>query len=351
MVAETDSQVEIPAIPQNTEDMSVGQAWNALLGLDDFDPFASHGSVNGVPFAGSSMADEFHLADMNFSMPTEPPTPHQALHPATDVFTDPTLTGSKQRIPPTSTTELRGSIPQPWPPPLPSVGPEVSTVQISDAVLSSLRDSLEEDERQRPTTRALGRFLGAYFDVFNVHLPLFHVPAFDFDQQPQGLLLAMAAIGALYCLEHRSATLLYWAADTAAPVGARELQMESSHQSTRSTSLEPSFAGKWQCLAHCQTRLLLQYFGIFGGGPELTERSLGMIAELSLTVRQFASSDVAETIWQGGLTSRQVYRTLTRQLKVSNTVREEDVTWTSWLERECTKRYPSTNQAHQIGKM
>lgn len=272
------------ATSQHHVDMSEGQAWTALLGLDDFDPFASNGSVDGVPFAGSSMTDDFHLTDINFSMPTEPPTPHQTLQATNNVFIDPSLTGGKQRVPPTSTTELNGSIPQPWPPPLPSIGPEVSSVRISDAVLSSLRDSLGEDERQHSTTGALRRFLGAYFDVFNVHLPLIHAPSFNFDRQPRGLLLAMAAVGALYCLEHRSAALLYWAADAAAPVGASMSQMESSHQPARGKSPGPTISGKWECLAYSQTRLLLQYFGIFGGEPELAERSLGMIAELSLTV-------------------------------------------------------------------
>lgn len=294
MVAETDSQINISVTPQTAEDMSEGQAWTALLGLDEFDPFASHGSVDGIPFAGSSMADGFNLADMNFSMPTEPPTPHRPLHLATDVIIDLTLTGSKQRIPPTATTELHGNILQPWSHPLPSMGPEFSPVRISDAVLLSLRDSLGEEQRRRPTTEALRRFLEAYFDVFNVHLPLLHAPSFEFDQQPRGLLLVMAAIGALYCLEHRSAALLYWAADAAVPVGS--LRMESSQQPTRSTPLEPTSSGKGHCLAHYQTRLLLQYFGIFGD-PELTERSLGMIAELSLTVRDSASSDVADAVW------------------------------------------------------
>lgn len=289
--------MNISETSQHAENMTGGQAWTALLGLDGFDPFASHGSVDGISFAGPSMADEFHMADMNFSMPTEPPTPHRAsLHPATNVFNEQLPTANKQSTPLTPTTELHGSIPQPWPPPLPSIGPEISSVQVSDAVLLSLRDSLGEDERQRPTTGALRLFLGAYFDVFNVHLPLIHAPSFEFDQQPRGLLLAMAAIGALYCLEHRSAALLYWAADTAAPVGDRSLQMESSRQRTRSTSLEPDSGGKWQCLAHCQTRVLLQYFGIFGADTELTERSLGMIAELALNVRESDARDGAGTI-------------------------------------------------------
>jgi hypothetical protein len=133
-------------------------------------------------------------------------------------------------------------------------------------------------------------FLGTYFNVFNIHLPLLHAPSLDPDHQPRGLLLAIAAIGALYRLEHRSANLLYWAADGAAPAGASPSQMESFYQGTTRPSLGMNACGKWQCLAYYQTRLLLQYFGILGGAPELAERSLGMIAELSLTVGESDTS-------------------------------------------------------------
>lgn len=291
-MAELDSQVSISARSQHAEHMSEGQAWTALLGLDGFDPFANVGSVDGLPFPGSSMADDFNLADMDFPMPTEPSTHHQALHPVVDINTQATLAGSRQWLTPTSITELHARVPQSMLPPLPSVGPEVSQVRISDAVLSSLRGSLGEEERQCPTESALRVFLGSYLDVFNVHLPLLHVPSFEFDHQPLGLLLAMAAIGALYRLEHRSAALLYWAADVAAPIGAGPFQMEPSQQDTSSASLGPKSAGKWQSLAYYQTRLLLQYFGIFGGNSELAERSLGMIAELSFTVRESHAPDI-----------------------------------------------------------
>ena len=284
MVTEGESQANASGTSQHARDISEGQAWTALLGLDGFDPFTNDGFTDELPFADSSMADAFHLATMDFPIPTAPPTSHQVLHPAADVSTGQTLAGTRQWIPPTSTSELDGSILQPWPPPLPSIGPEVSPVRISDAVLSDLRSSLGEEDRQRLTTSALRLFLGTYFNVFNVHLPLLHAPSFDPDHQLRGLLLAIAAIGALYRLEHRSANLLYWAADGAAPVGASRSQMESSYQGTSSPSPGTNTSGKWQCLAYFQTRLLLQYFGILGGAPELAERSLGMIAELSLTV-------------------------------------------------------------------
>lgn len=272
-----------------TEDISETEAWTALLGLDGFDPFSYDGSLNEFPFLASSAADAFPMTTTNFFMQTEPPfISHQNPHPTSNIDTQTTLADNSSWNPPSPSTEhLRGNTPQPWPSPLPSQGPEVppAVVQISDAVISSLRSSLGAGDSPTPTPAALRLFLGTYFDVFNVHLPLLHAPSFDPDAQPVGLLLAMAAVGALYRLERRAVGALYRAADAAAPVGASQIQVGSFH---RGTSAEgPTAAtGKWHSLAYYQTRLLLQYVGILGGDSELAERSLGMIAELSLTVRR-----------------------------------------------------------------
>lgn len=286
VVSEVESQPSTVATSQLAEDIPEADAWTALLGLDGFDPFSYDGSLTGFPFLASSAADAFPLATTNFSMPTEPSILHQTPHPAGDIDTQTTLAGKGSWIPPSLGAELRGNIPQPWPPPLPSLGPEVSRVRISDAVISSLRSSLGPEDSQTITPAALHLFFGTYFDVFNVHLPLLHASSFDFDNQPQGLLLAMAAVGALYRLERRAVCPLYRAADAAAPVGASQIQIGSFHRGTRGSSVESNSSGKWHSLAYYQTRLILQFVGILGGDSELAERSLGMIAELSLTVRR-----------------------------------------------------------------
>lgn len=225
------------------------------------------------------------MTTTNFFLPTEPFISHQTPHPAGGIETQTTLANTGSWIPPSPATEFRGITPHPWPAPLPSQGPEVPPVQISDAVISSLRSSLGgPEEPPAPTPAALRLFLGTYFDVFNVHLPLLHAPSFDADSQPAGLLLAMAAVGALYRLERRAVGALYRAADAAAPVGASQIQVGSFHLGTSGEG--PSCPGKWHSLAYYQTRLLLQCVGILGGDSELAERSLGMIAELSLTVRR-----------------------------------------------------------------
>lgn len=260
--------------------MSEAEAWTALLGLDGFDPFSYDGSVYGFPFLASSATDASPFTATNLCSPTEPIKPRETLHSLGEVNPQTTTAGDRSWTPASSTTVHIDSIAQYWPSPLPSIGPQEPPVRISDAVISRLRSSLGEEDSQTPTPAALRLFLGTFFDVFNVHLPLLHAPSFHFDDQAEGLLLAMAAIGAMYRLERGAAAVLYRAADNAAPVGARSAQVGSFHRSASGSSADP----RWRSLAYYQTRLLLQYVGILGGDAELAERSLGMIAELSLTV-------------------------------------------------------------------
>lgn len=73
-----------------------------------------------------------------------------------------------------------------------------------------------------PSTRDLQRYVGAYLRYFHPHLPFVHVPTLSFETSPQSangrnsgiggsgcLLLSMAAIGALFELEHQASMELF----------------------------------------------------------------------------------------------------------------------------------------------
>ncbi|POS69664.1 hypothetical protein DHEL01_v211943 [Diaporthe helianthi] len=293
---EADHQKNISTPSQATDDISEARAWCTLLGLDGFDHFPNDGFLHdGSLLTGSSsMVDEFPLAAMESFMPMQPPKSNEIQIQALDVNDELIFGRNYADIPTVTSPRLHRHSP-PWFPNLPSIRPQVFSVRVSETTLSSLRSSLGGEERQRPTKAAVRLFLGTYFDVFNIHLPMFHAPSFDFDHQPRGLLLVLAAIGALYCLEHRSAALLYWAADTAAPLGGTPSHTRTSEQGTHSMTLGPADAGNMQGLAYFQTRLLLQYFGIFGGDKGHAERSLDMIGEV------LTSTTERELTWIGTL--------------------------------------------------
>lgn len=322
--------------------MSEARAWFTLLGLDGFDPFPNDGSLHGGPLtASSSMIDEFRLADPESFLPIEPINPNHIPSQALSANVEVTLGPNIAETLPSASPKIHGIKFHLQPPPLPGIGPQVFPIRISEAKLASLANSVGGEKHQRPTAAMMRLFLGTYFGVFNVHLPLLHAPSFDFDHQSQGLLLIMAAIGALYRLEHRYAASLYWAADVAAPVGASPTQTQAFEPSTPSMGLAQAAGGNLHSLSYFQTRLLLHYFGILGGDEDLADRSLGMIAELSLTVRNSDAPDTSQFVHSEILTYSQLYRTLSRRLKASSSVTEEQLTWAGWLDRERTKRYES----------
>ncbi|KAL2141061.1 hypothetical protein VTI28DRAFT_2908 [Corynascus sepedonium] len=115
----------------------------------------------------------------------------------------------------TSTPPLVTTRPSPITASTPSTA---STTGTSAAIASS-----NDQSSALPTTQELQRFVGAYLRYFHPHLPFLHVPTLTFEIPAQVLangrnsgiggsgclLLSMAAIGALFELEHQAATELF----------------------------------------------------------------------------------------------------------------------------------------------
>jgi hypothetical protein len=127
--------------------------------------------------------------------------------------------------------------------------------------------------------------LQTYFDAFNIHMPLFHLPTFTSDHLPRKLLFIMAAIGALYRLERRLAAFLYLAAEDAS-----KTDLDASHdkyaqqhgfrcedlvQPSRDIVLEPNWT-----LADGQTQFLLAAFGTLSGNNSVSARAMGRLGIL-----------------------------------------------------------------------
>lgn len=63
-----------------------------------------------------------------------------------------------------------------------------------------------------PTRHTLSRYMEGYFRGFHEHLPFFHTSTFSVSTLPVGLLLSIAALGALYKYEHDTGYTIYFAA-------------------------------------------------------------------------------------------------------------------------------------------
>ncbi|KAK5444241.1 hypothetical protein LTS15_010356 [Exophiala xenobiotica] len=174
---------------------------------------------------------------------------------------------------------------------------------VKTILLDDLRSNYHIDKQQLaqlPSSRMLDNFLCKFFQCFQRHLPIFHVPTFDPAKTPAPLVLALCSIGALYTLNRKHAVALRLMANDA-------LQ----------TTLPRKYTGQPPCLEpvwQTQCRALLTFGAMFGG-------SLGDIgdgiSDLGLFVRPYA---------------------LHRARLSSRTRAHHSLSWEDWIEVETCKR-------------
>jgi Fungal specific transcription factor domain len=168
------------------------------------------------------------------------------------------------------------------------------TEECRSALLEDLQNTFacQVQETQIPLLPAIQRFINRFFQSFNNRLPILHLPSFDISVTPAPLILAICSIGALFSSEKDVANDL------------RELAKQAQ-QSIDSTS-ERSI---WEV----QCKLLLIVQASFGGDCTAVNWAL---ENLGFFHREF--------------TSRRVTISTTRDTKLTS--------WTTWVERESSKR-------------
>ena len=166
-------------------------------------------------------------------------------------------------------------------------------------ILNELRESYQLDAeqlRQLPSSRTLDRFLSRFFQCFQRHLPIFHVPTFSSSTCPTPLLVAICSIGALYTLNRSHAATLRVIANDA-------LQASRARKYTGGCAQNEPI---WQT----QCNMLISFGAMFGG----------------------SSSDTADAMNDLGWFLRLF--TL-RRTKLANRMQETPVlTWEQWIEIE-----------------
>ena len=171
-------------------------------------------------------------------------------------------------------------------PPLPRVAdesliPPLPVATISDSVLAALLEHIQAANPNGPETLSTDIVhvcLRTYFEAWDVHLPLFHQPSFDCAKQPPEILLAMAALGALYMYDRKTATCLYLSA-------AAQAHIDSFHPDHRYAELfyagdlvSPSQAMTGDVnLNRARTRYLLGIFGVYSGNEEIVDNAMARL--------------------------------------------------------------------------
>lgn len=186
-------------------------------------------------------------------------------------------------------------------------GRKAKRAAIDDAIKAILLDDLrnnyrvaDEQLRKLPSARVLDNFLWKFFQCFQRHLPIFHVPTFSPATTAGPLLLALCSIGALYSLNRKHGSLLRLIASAAIS------SVRPGKYRGQQAPLEPI----WQT----QCNLLITFGAIFGGS--LGDATDGL-SELGLAIRPYA---------------------LRRGMLSTQSLAENVSTWEDWINYESAKR-------------
>lgn len=135
--------------------------------------------------------------------------------------------------------------------------------QYNGGIHQNTRIAEDGSQDYRPTKYAAQRYLRAFFESFQRHISILHVPTYLRRQQPEPLELAVYAVGALHAFNQAAACDAYRAAH-------EKLLKEAS-------TLAP--------LERLQTLLLLTMFASFSDEPSLRAESIplqGRLAAVSI---------------------------------------------------------------------
>lgn len=157
-------------------------------------------------------------------------------------------------------------------------------------IYQDTRNAEDGSQEPRPTKYAAQRYLRAFFDSFQRHIPLLHVPTYLKRQPPEPLQLAVYAVGALHAFNQVAACDAY-------RTGHEKLLKEAS-------TLAP--------LERLQTLLLLTMFTSWSDEPSLRAESIPLQAQLAAELRD-CPGDVSSS---------------------------KCASWDAWVWRESMKRSP-----------
>lgn len=94
---------------------------------------------------------------------------------------------------------------------------EASLFKVTEQHRSALKATIDNISHQLPphfylpSRHALTRYITSYFNGFHSHMPFIHMPTWNVNEQPNELILGVAAIGAQYCFEKKVSEHLFYA--------------------------------------------------------------------------------------------------------------------------------------------
>lgn len=128
-----------------------------------------------------------------------------------------------------------------------------------------------------PSSTVLQNCMRGYFERFDIHVGLFHLPTMNVGLLDSPLTLAMCAIGALYRLDRRLSAFFFLTAERAVNMFSFQRDGDSASPSFETQDLEPldkQPMGNFKPIWELQTRVLLVFIATLGGKPSFSRKAV-----------------------------------------------------------------------------
>ncbi|KAJ5523623.1 hypothetical protein N7513_013167 [Penicillium frequentans] len=220
--------------------------------------------------------------------------------------------------------------------------PRLKPAMITEGMRQNLISNLlamgcdKEITTKIPSSTVLQNCMRAYFERFDIHVGLFHLPTLNIGQLDSPLTLAMCAIGALYRLDRRLSAFLFLTAERAVNMFSFQRDGDSASPSFETQDLETlgkQPMGNFKPVWELQTRVLV-FIATLGGKPTFSRKAVDGIG------RKFSLPLYFSSLSNGLTDSFEVlaceYRILASRLQRDTW--HTDVSWHRWVDRESMKR-------------
>ncbi|KAL6248130.1 hypothetical protein RBB50_004385 [Rhinocladiella similis] len=175
----------------------------------------------------------------------------------------------------------------------------------------------EYAESQLPSRQSISRYLAAYFRSFHEHLPFLHPPTINLHDTRAHLVVAIATIGAQYCLEIKNMVSLFSLAKLMVLKGIDSRRRACvSRERLESEKGNPDEACNWDddAIQSCQTLLLLMITATWGDPKTTLKEDMNLQSILATFLREEkllgVDSSVKHRSWQEWIRAEGVIRTI-----------------------------------------
>lgn len=277
---------------------------NGFGAFEDFSTFLDGWTLPTHPYSPSHQPLPFFF---------DSPAPASTRVPEAETWREVSVpTSSIQSVRTGGISRFGSRLPSLEPDPLPINGQDSSSdtdaLSLSPTCMDKLKSQINSYENVLgeytiPTRYALNRYFQGYFRGFHQHYPILHPPTFSVHIVPIELLLAVACLGAQYCLEREAGFKLFYVAKAIAIERLRERGSRAAHSETAADTT----------LTSLHTFVLLTAVSMWSEKSPPFHEALSFRSTLESLIRQLQSESNTPTMadnddWHDWITGESIQR-------------------------------------------